>query len=158
MFSLELLVTISIVMLIIGTVIGVVVGRSWVPPEQQKALEGRLHSAKQELDAYQQDVAKHFMETSRHVSELTQSYRELHEHLAKGALSLANTEIGRQILAAGDQGLDLQGLDSTKVEPPKDWAPPRNTLSESFGLSDHEEQNSLVPPTHPGSPSKPSTR
>lgn len=143
MFSLEILVACSIVMLVIGGVIGVVIGRSWIPPEQQKALENRLNTAKEELDGYQEEVAKHFLETSRYVSELTQSYKELHEHLAKGALNLTSSDIGRQILAAGDAEQELN-LESSKVEAPKDWAPPRNTLREDFGL-ERQEPPSAVP-------------
>lgn len=147
MFSLELLLIISVVMLVIGTIIGVVIGRSWVPPEQQKALETRLSSAKRELDSYQQEVAKHFMETSKRVSEMTESYRDLHEHLAKGALQLANTEIGREMLAAGDSAQEIADLERTPIEPPKDWAPKtpgsHGMLSEEFGIQDHDETTEL---------------
>lgn len=143
MFSLDIVIAISLVCAVIGVAIGVVIARSWVPPEQQKALENRLSSAKQELDSYQQEVSKHFIETSRYVSELTQSYRELHEHLSKGALNLTSSDIGRQMLAAGDQEHEVN-IEPSKVEPPKDWAPPRNTLREDFGLNESDDS---LPPT-----------
>lgn len=140
----SLLIT-AVITLVVGIIIGVVAGRRWAPPEHQKDLEQRLTSAKDELDSYQQDVAQHFMETSKRVSELTQSYRDLHEHLAKGALSLTNTEIGRQLLDAGANKDHIPDLESTSIEPPKDWAPKmpgsRGMLSEEFGLRDYDDDN-----------------
>lgn len=161
MYSIEILILVSLVMIVIGIAIGVVAGRAWVPPQQQKALESSLHSAKQELEAYQQDVAKHFQQTSRHVTELTQSYRDLHEHLAKGALHLTNTDISRQMLDAGEKQAKLEGFDQSKVQPPRDWAPRRTTgigtLSEEYGLKDteHTDDSSSDDEPHP-SPTKPS--
>lgn len=144
MFALESPLIISIIIFIVGVVIGIVVGRALVPPQQQKDLEKRLSSAQQNLDAYQQDVAKHFVETSQRVGELTQSYRDLHEHLAKGALNLTNTDIGRQVIEAGATKEAIPNIDNTSVEPPKDWAPrapgSRGMLSEDFGLKDQDEK------------------
>lgn len=153
MFSIEILVACSIVMFIIGAIIGIAIGRSWIPPEQQKALETRLSTAKQELDGYQEDVARHFLETSRYVSELTQSYKDLHEHLAKGALNLTSSEIGRKVLVAGDATQEIN-LENSKVEAPKDWAPPRDTLREDFGLEGQEDTPVVPIPAKPASDSK----
>lgn len=143
MFALESLIIIAVIALAVGVVVGIFVGRLWVPPEHQKDLEQRLSSAKSELDTYQQDVAQHFMETSKRVGELTQSYRDLHEHLAKGALSLANTEIGRQLLEAGANQDHITDLEGASIEPPRDWAPKmpgsQGMLSEEFGLKDHDD-------------------
>ena len=145
MFALETLIIIAVITTIVGIIIGVIIGRAWVPPEHQKALEQRLTSAKEELDSYQQDVAKHFMETSKRVGELTQSYRDLHEHLAKGALHLTNTEIGRELLNAGDSKEVLANLEDTSIQPPRDWAPKmpgsQGMLSEEFGLKDHNDDD-----------------
>lgn len=153
MFALESLLIIAVITLVVGIAIGVVIGRSWIPPEQQKALEQRLASAKDELDSYQQDVAKHFIETSKRVTELSQSYRDLHEHLAKGALNLASTDIGRQLLEAGAKEDTIMDLEDMSIEPPKDWAPKKpgskGMLSEEFGLgehNDHTEHHAAIKP------------
>lgn len=150
MFPLETLIILGVVMLITGAVIGVVVGRTWVPSEQQRDLEHRLVSAKEELDEYQQDVAKHFMATSKKVSDLTQSYRDLHEHLATGALRLTSTEIGKELIDAGDTRAQLHQVEYSHIQPPKDWAPKtpgsHGMLSEEFGLSDHESSEPAATP------------
>lgn len=143
MFALESPLIISIIIFIVGIVIGVVIGRALVPPQQQKDLEKRLTTAQQDLDTYQQDVAKHFMETSERVGELTQSYRDLHQHLAKGALSLTNTDIGRQVIEAGATKESIPQMDNGSIEAPRDWAPrtpgSQGMLSEDFGLKDQDE-------------------
>ncbi len=141
MYPLEIMLLVSIIMLAIGAVAGLLVGRTWIPPSQQKELEQRLTSAREELDGYQKNVARHFMDTSQKVSELTQCYRDLHEHLAKGALELASTEIGRKVIEAGGEA-NVEHLEQVHVEPPKDWAPrtpgTHGMLSEEFGLREPE--------------------
>lgn len=141
MFAVET-VFLGLIMLVVGAIIGAIAARTWIPPVQQKELQQRLSSAQAELDVYQQDVAKHFMETSKQVEELTESYRNLHEHLSKGALQLASNEIGRELIAAGERPISADRLEQTPVEPPKDWAPrvpgSHGMLSEEFGLKEHD--------------------
>ena len=143
MFSLESLLFLAVAMLLVGIVIGVVIGRSWVPPQQQKEMEQNLKDAQKELESYQQNVAHHFLETSQKVTELTQSYRDLHQHLMKGVLELSNTEIGRGVLAAGEAADAAEPLENVKIEAPKDWAPKKpgeaGMLSEDFDLDKNSD-------------------
>lgn len=141
MFSLEILVMVSAIVFCIGGLLGAVISRTLMPPEQQKELEQSLQLSRQELNQYQQDVAQHFAETSKLVNSLTQSYKDVHEHLARGAIQLTNAEIGKKILAAGDEALGLESVGAIDdVQPPRDWAPktPGETgiLSEEYGLND----------------------
>lgn len=148
MFPLESLFIVGIVMLILGAIGGVIAGRAWIAPEQQKEIEQRLSDAKRELETYQHDVAQHFSETAQKVRELTQSYKELHEHLALGAMQLTNTEIGRQLFAAAENDEATQKLNQTTIEPPRDWAPKipgsHGMLSEEFGLKDDDEALAVI--------------
>ena len=97
MVSLEALVMVSAVVFCIGGLVGAIISRTLIPPAQQKELENSLATARKELDNYHQDVAQHFAETSRLVNNLTQSYKDVHEHLARGAIQLTNPEISKQI-------------------------------------------------------------
>lgn len=149
-FSLEALIMVSAITLCVGGLIGAVISRTLLPPEMQKDLEQRLQASREELDRYQQDVAQHFAETSKLVSNLTNSYKEVHDHLAKGAIELTNAEISKQMLEAGDSQLGLEAnetIDELSFEPPKDWAPKTpgqdGVLSENFGLSDHTEEGGI---------------
>ena len=110
-------------------------------------LEQRLHQAESNLEGYQRDVAEHFAQTSQLVNNMTQSYREVHEHLASGALKLATPAISRQILDSANSNLsgDTKAyLREQRVEPPRDWAPKspgnKGTLSEDFD-SDNDQRN-----------------
>jgi uncharacterized membrane-anchored protein YhcB (DUF1043 family) len=147
-FPLESLFIVGIIALIVGGFIGALAGRNFMAPAQQKEIEQRLADAKRELETYQQDVAQHFSETAQKVRELTQSYKELHEHLAIGAMQLTSTEIGRQLFAAADTDQPTQILTQAPIEPPRDWAPKipgsHGMLSEEFGLKDEDDTAQLL--------------
>jgi len=133
---------VGVIAFCVGGLVGAVISRTLMSPEKQKELEQSVHLTRQELNQYQQDVAQHFAETSKLVNNLTQSYKEVHEHLAKGAIQLTNAEISQRILAAAEGALSLRGesIDGVKPEPPKDWSPKTGNLGEDFGLT--EDQNS----------------
>jgi len=128
-----------------GGLIGAYISRTMFPPEQQKQLEQSLRNARAELQKYQNDVTVHFAETADLINKLTESYKEVHDHLATGAMQLTNIDIGRDILKAGSSnlGLDSQGAVDDSLQAPKDWAPKvpgnKGTLSEDYGLRDDEE-------------------
>ncbi len=102
-------------------------------------IEQRLHQAETELQHYQRDVAEHFAHTSQLVNNLTQAYRDVHEHLANGALKLATPAISKQILDAANSDASLH---EQPLQPPRDWAPrapgSKGTLSDDYGLKDEE--------------------
>lgn len=147
----EVVITVSAITFCIGGLIGAVISRTLMPPAQQKELENSLAAVRKELDDYHNDVAQHFAETSRLVNNLTQSYKDVHEHLAKGAIQLTNAEISKQILAAGDGQLGIEAHDVINEEefhPPKDWAPKTpgstGTLSEEYGLRDDLDEEEAI--------------
>ncbi|WP_018013747.1 YhcB family protein [Teredinibacter turnerae] len=157
LFSLETLIMVCAIVLCVGALLGALISRTFLPPEQKRDLEQSLQLTRQELSQYQQDVAQHFAETSKLVHNLTQSYKEVHEHLAKGAVELTNSEISRKIIAAGEGTLNLEGtsIEGAAVEPPKDWAPKTpgesGTLSEDYG---HDEEEPVHQPPHVPVPKK----
>lgn len=150
MVAVESLLLTGILALAVGIGIGVMLGRNGSSAKQQKDLEHNLTQVKQELDTYQQDVAKHFMETAKKVSELTQSYRDLNQHLADGAMRLTSTEITQNLIAASEQKFDKDNpMKLSAVEPPRDWAPKipgtHGMLSEEFGLNEPEASSNSAP-------------
>ncbi|WP_317930943.1 YhcB family protein [Halioxenophilus sp. WMMB6] len=150
MFSLSALVLTALVCLILGAIIGyLVLGNVGTQSANKRSLETRLQAAEQQLKDYQSQVTHHFEKTSELVNNLTASYREVHEHLASGAVNLATPEVGRQFLGESNrQWLDAENAGDllaadAQIEPPKDWAPEKGTLSESFGLNDPAQAESL---------------
>ncbi len=115
-------------------------------------LEQRLHEAENSLQGYQRDVAEHFAQTSQLVNNLTHAYREVHEHLANGALKLATPAISRQILDSANNNLsgDTKAyVAEQRIEPPRDWAPKapgaKGTLSEDYDLRDDHLLSARMP-------------
>lgn len=154
MFSLEFLIMVTVIVFCLGSLLGAFISRSFFPPEQQKQLEQNLQSSREELEQYQQDVAQHFADTAKLVQNLTESYKDVHDHLASGALKLTNPEITQRVLAAGDKNLGIEaqeGLEDQVVEAPRDWAPKTpgqaGTLSEDYGLESVSELDAAVSET-----------
>lgn len=155
MYSLSILIAVAAVAVVVGCLIGALLGRSLSPQQQKaKALESQLAETKEQLKDYQQEVTEHFAETAKLVNSLTQSYKDVHEHLATNALKLANVDISRQLLSNSDSESTPADAASTNTsdenfEPPRDWAPKapgsEGTLSESYGLK--EEYSETNDPT-----------
>lgn len=147
MFSLEIVIMVAVIVFCLGGLLGALISRTMFPPEQQKLLEESLKSSKVELEDYQRDVAQHFADTAKLINKLTQNYREVHDHLAHGALHLTNSEITRQVLEAGDKSLGIEADDSfdeSSIEAPRDWAPKApgtaSVLSEEYGLDELNQE------------------
>jgi uncharacterized membrane-anchored protein YhcB (DUF1043 family) len=128
-------------LLVAGIVIGLLVGRRQSPASQKyREVERKLDQVLQDKKGYEDEVVEHFGETARLLNNLTESYREVHNHLAQGASTLCQ---GR-----GPVSLDrLQGRgDSAEIppqlaniQPPLDYAPKtspdeKGMLNEEFGL------------------------
>jgi len=111
-----------------------------------RELEKKLEQSERQLKRYQQEVTEHFLKVSHLTTNMSQSYRQIHEHLATSAIRLASPEIGRQLLKSGGSELSLTDedgnplLDAEDVQPPRDYAPKvaGGILSEDYGLADDE--------------------
>lgn len=149
MYSLETMIMIAAIVFCVGALLGAIISRTLIPGNRQKGLEANLDATRNELNRYQTDVAEHFEHTSELVNKLTQSYKDVHQHLAKGAIQLTNAEIGQQILEAGEelQLQDKKTLDPKEFEAPKDWAPKspgeKGTLSEEYGLDELKKEQPI---------------
>jgi uncharacterized membrane-anchored protein YhcB (DUF1043 family) len=138
-------ITIGLVCLVIGALIGAIISRTTSPQEKKRReVEKRLQETERKLKDYQDDVTEHFIKTSGLINNLTQSYREVHEHMASSAMHLTNPDISRQLLNAGagtlvdPAAMENQALPAKIPEPPRDYATKslEGILSESSGLSD----------------------
>lgn len=152
MFSLTTLLIAAATAFIAGCLLSLLLNRSLSPSEKKsRALETRLQETEEKLSTYQQEVTDHFAQTAQLVNNLTQNYKDVHEHLAGSALKLANVDISRQLLSTGVQDDDkpLNGNEET-FQPPKDWAPGEGALSESYGLE--KDSDATTKETAPESP------
>ena len=118
-------------------------------------LEGQLEALQNEFRDYQDRVGDHFTTTARLINKLTDSYKDVHEHMANGAEELCEDEEVRNRLS--DSLLSSNALLSGKInkrhnertkplEQPKDYAPKTNpdekgALSEEFGVNPEVSAN-----------------
>lgn len=145
MFSFSALFVTGLFCLLAGVVLGAIGLYSARARFLGGELEQRMHELEAEYKNYQRDVAEHFAHSTQLVNNLAQSYREIHEHLANGALRLATTAISQQLLEAG-KGVDGQlNLREQPIQPPRDWAPTKGTLSEDYGLHDEKVEANFRP-------------
>jgi len=74
---------------------------------KQRQLQQQIEELTQHQQQYQQQVADHFSKTAQLVNTMTNSYRDVHNHLAAGA----------QLLAGGQADTALIALDNEPMEP-----------------------------------------
>lgn len=124
MYSATAFWTVAACSLLVGTLAGWLVRRVFDPTEQRaRELERRLAEADAALAHYRLEVTRHFRGTAERVNRLTEDYRELHTHLAAGAIELCDTS------AEGGQMPLLTSLSGSRssapvaTQPPLDYAP-----------------------------------
>lgn len=144
---------IGLVALVVGAIVGYLVGRSGSDAGQRQSLSRQLDDAREELATYKQQVTDHFEKTADLVNQLTNTYKDVHQHLASGAQSLCVDQKASQALKDSMQPR-LEAPDETATapaeprpdakqtdhaEPPRDYAAKaadeEGTLSESYGFS-----------------------
>ena len=139
MFDLGFLIFIGFICSIVGILLGAGLYRNNSMSEKQaEELKQQLSDEKAKNDAYQQHVADHFSQTALMLNDLTEKYRDIHQHLALGADQLCRDEEGHSLLVDSPLS-DAITQPNRPVQQPLDYAPKSNTansgtLSEDYGL------------------------
>jgi uncharacterized membrane-anchored protein YhcB (DUF1043 family) len=111
-------------------------------PQSQKSreVERKLDQVLQDKKAYEDEVVEHFTDTAKLLNSLTDSYREVHNHLASGAAELCQGQ-GPVVMntLGSDRGPAEIPAQLAEVQAPLDYAPKtspdeKGMLNESFGL------------------------
>lgn len=136
--------------LAIGVVIGVVfASRLNTSPSRIQELENQIRDLKEHHSSYQDSVSDHFSMTADLVQHMTESYKEVYQHLASGAQELCSNDVANKLLPAGSDAVfeNSNTTDTTSgLIPPKDYAAKQNprqvgALSEDFGLDKSKAVN-----------------
>ena len=150
MYSLELVITVAFAMTIIGMAAGYLVSLRTAPTRQsQRQMEDHLNEMKQQQESYQSEVSEHFIETADLLSQLTTSYREVHNHLAKGAQLLASKHAKETLqVLEDDTETPVIMNEGDMITPPLDYAPKTapnepGMLNEEFGLDKKTRQEKI---------------
>ena len=134
---------VAIVCLAIGIVVGVLFA-SYLKssPSRTKELESQIKSLKESHGEYRDSVSDHFSMTAELVQHMTESYKEVYQHLASGAQDLCNTEVASKLLPTESDAVfeaTSQEEEAKGLIPPKDYAAKQSpdqigALSEDFGI------------------------
>ena len=133
-----------------GLVIGIVLYHFLAGGRPAGNLRSRVTELEAELKEYKDKVADHFSTSAHLVNRLTDTYRDVHEHLATSANELCVDELTRHRLndaLLGSSAIQHRGERTTPLEQPRDYAPRKDpesegTLSESFRVSKDNPQES----------------
>lgn len=117
-----------------------------------RELQAKLEKLQAEHEDYKQSVHTHFNTTAQLFHQLTDSYRDVYNHLAAGAHSLCPDNISSQ-LAPSEQNRELlnaarppqtsggppEGEETARYTPPRDYADKtgpnqKGSLAEDYGL------------------------
>ncbi|MEQ5834543.1 DUF1043 family protein [Marinobacter sp. R17] len=136
------LILIGLATLVIGLVVGVLVGRSGQSTSlRQRRLEQQIDELRSEYTRYQAQVNEHFMESAHLMRRLNDVYRDVSQHMARGANRLCHDEDWLHELEKKDDTARLGDAKSgdSGFEPPRDYAPKsdpkeKGTLAEDYGL------------------------
>jgi len=138
-----------LVLLLLCLGIGFVLGRTNNSDlKKQNQLSKQLQDAHTEMAEYKELVNLHFADTAAAVNQLTDSYRNVHLQLAKGAQSLCDdpdtVSSLETISGPTEEAIEHQSQSTPNIRPPMDYAPSsankeHGTLDERYGLKPSQE-------------------
>ncbi len=146
-YSSGILLVIGVAAVFLGFLLGWTTGRNTSAATQKcRELADKLAQVQQDKKAYEDEVVEHFTETATLLNSLTESYREVHNHLAHGAATLCQGKgpISMERLRNDRDPAEIPA-DLITPRPPLDYAPKhspdeKGMLNEEFGL----ERDSLL--------------
>ncbi len=101
-------------MLVIGTGIGFIVGRSKNDAINKiTALEEELKTAQAEMADYRGQVVEHFGKTAGLFNQLTNDYRAVHQHLAVSSEALCGDQVAKLIGTDSENSLVEESIAAT---------------------------------------------
>ena len=150
-YSLIIVIAVAAAGLVLGLGLGLLLGRRMSPAAQKlRETERKLDQVLQDKTAYEDEVVEHFTDTAKLLNNLTERYRDVHNHLAQGAGSLCQGRgpVALERLEDGREGAEIPA-DMAAVQPPLDYAPKsspneKGMLNEEFGI---ERNKAAATPT-----------
>ena len=155
-YSLIIVIAAGAAGLVLGLGLGLLLGRRMSPAAQKlQETERKLDQVLQDKTAYEDEVVEHFTDTAKLLNNLTERYRDVHNHLAQGAGSLCQGRgpVALERLEDGREGAEIPA-DMADIHPPLDYAPKsspneKGMLNEEFGIE--RNKSTATPPAQPNS-------
>lgn len=143
-----------ILLFVAGGAIGWVIGKARNSDTRVRELEEHLKSLQLKYDNYQESVTQHFATAAQFSNTMTTAYREMHEHLLRGAQNLCadgkrhgasnpahaflSLEAPRDPYSRQNPAVLNDESYLARVEPPRDYATKspedKGTLDEDYGF------------------------
>jgi hypothetical protein len=141
-YSLTILIVTGAITLLVGGAVGLLLGRRLSADGQRlRDTERKLDQMTQDKRAYENEVVEHFTQTARLLNTLTDSYRNVHNHLAAGAETLCQDKgpVSLERLQGGAEDDAEIPAHLAHIQPPLDYAPKtspgeKGMLNEEFGI------------------------
>lgn len=143
---------IAILAALVGGAIGYFLHRYLHPaaPRRSGGVDHELHALQEQHKNYRYEVNSHFNRTAELLTEMADSYREVHNHLARGAIDLCDPGAVKLLKMLSEQAPVLEEQQSVSIEPPRDYAlrSPyhKGVLDEDFGLEKRRPASVEPPP------------
>lgn len=80
-----------------GVIVGAIIGFLMARLGGDSQSKAELIAAREALDHYRSEVADHFKRSGALIAELTNSYRNVYQHMADGAQQLCSAEVARSV-------------------------------------------------------------
>lgn len=152
MYTFPELLVMAVAAALVGIGLGIGLARAFNQESQRsRELEKQLQEANKDLKLYQQEVSEHYVKTAKLVDDLTESYRDVHNHLAEGAATLLSTRGAAPLMKTIPSREQIDAISEPvgdgNVLPPLDYAPKKSPnekgmLDESFGLDQEPKAES----------------
>lgn len=136
--------------LAVGIAIGyLLAGRLNNNPAKIGELEQQVQDLQRSSSRYREEVSEHFSTTAELVQQMTDSYKDVYQHLANGAQDLCSGEVASKLLPTSSEavfgGKQSEDDGDGELQAPKDYAPRLNAaqsgaLAEDFGLEKVKEK------------------
>lgn len=127
-----------------GLLIGyIMAGRASASPKKIIELEQKLQDSQRSYAQYRDEVGEHFSTTAELVQQMTDSYKDVYQHLASGAQELCSGDVASKLLPTSNSevfnAVQHDDSDDNDLQAPKDYAPRQDpsqsgALAEDFGL------------------------
>lgn len=152
-YSQTIVISVGAALFFLGLGMGLLLGRRSSPAAQrQRDAELKLEQVLQDKKAYEDDVVEHFTDTAKLLNSLTESYRDVHNHLATGASTLCQGKgpVSLDRLRSGRDDSEIPG-DLADIRAPLDYAPKtspeeKGMLNEEFGIDRRKSKTTTEKP------------
>ena len=104
MYPLEFVIPVAVGAAVLGVIIGYLASKKMgASLKAQALLQQQIEALQNQQQNYRSEVSDHFAETAQLFNQLTNSYRNVHNHLAEGAQKLAGESATNTLAALSDE-------------------------------------------------------